>query len=197
MRAVHPGHAITCFKDVEDIIAQVSVSTCLSPAVITLAHSSTQELAMSDHATTNSPDLYATTQLARSQTQSECGLKRTSMAASSTSPQLTRFLGAPASSESCKRLRAAPSKPCMSSLGELESGTHKETAKETLEPSVMLTVFRASAVFEIRVLLGKEDGMGTGRIVHWCGAQIQVGHSAHSAVLCPRIVQTWQHAEGT
>lgn len=172
---MHSGCAITCFKDVEDIIAQISFSTSLRPAIIARAHSFTQALAASDLASTTFQDFHATTaQLERSEMQSDCGLKRTAATSSRTNPQLTRFLGAPASSESCKRLRAAPSKPIVSSLQELGSGT----VTELLEPSVMLTVFRAGAVLEIGVLLGKEDGMGTGRIVHWCGAQIQVGQSA-------------------
>lgn len=30
-------------------------------------------------------------------------------------------------------------------------------------------------VMELELVLGKEDGMGTDRLVHWCGAQLQVG----------------------
>ena len=41
-------------------------------------------------------------------------------------------------------------------------------------PSVAVTVFRGAAVEVVRVQLGLEDGLGTRRIVHWCGALLQV-----------------------
>lgn len=33
-------------------------------------------------------------------------------------------------------------------------------------------------VMDVEVALGAEDGMGTGRMVHWCGAQLQAPHRA-------------------
>jgi hypothetical protein len=44
--------------------------------------------------------------------------------------------------------------------------------------SVMLTVFRSGAVQEVELRLGVEDGMGTHRLLHWCGAQLQAPHRA-------------------
>ena len=41
-------------------------------------------------------------------------------------------------------------------------------------PQVSLTIFRAPVVEEVRVQLGSEDGLGTCRLVHWCGALFQV-----------------------
>lgn len=41
-------------------------------------------------------------------------------------------------------------------------------------PSVAVTVFRGAAVEVVRVQLGLEDGLGTRRLVHWCGALLQV-----------------------
>ncbi len=41
-------------------------------------------------------------------------------------------------------------------------------------PQVLLTIFRAPRVEEVRVQLGSEDGLGTCRLIHWCGAMFQV-----------------------
>lgn len=37
---------------------------------------------------------------------------------------------------------------------------------------------RSGAVQQVTVKVGFEDGMGTNRVVHWCGAQLQVPHRA-------------------
>ncbi len=39
---------------------------------------------------------------------------------------------------------------------------------------VALGVCRAGKVMSVQVALACEDGLGTARIVHWCGAQLQV-----------------------
>ncbi len=50
-----------------------------------------------------------------------------------------------------------------------------ETQDGSLEmPQVALTIFRAPWVEEVRVQLGREDGLGTCRLIHWCGAMFQV-----------------------
>ena len=63
---------------------------------------------------------------------------------------------------------------------------------EVADPNPMsLTVFRSSdqEVMEIKLRPGVEDGMGTGRIVHFCGAQIQVGYNVQGErVLCTRMM---------
>ncbi|DBA81059.1 TPA: hypothetical protein ACH3X2_007259 [Trebouxia sp. C0005] len=52
-----------------------------------------------------------------------------------------------------------------------------ETQKGSLEMSqVALTIFRAPRVEEVRVQLGREDGLGTCRLIHWCGAMFQAPH---------------------
>ncbi|PNW85316.1 hypothetical protein CHLRE_03g180650v5 [Chlamydomonas reinhardtii] len=43
-------------------------------------------------------------------------------------------------------------------------------------PTMHLTIYRSGAVQDVEVVLGQEDGMGTGRLVHWCGAQLQAPH---------------------
>ena len=45
-------------------------------------------------------------------------------------------------------------------------------------PQVSVTICRGSAVEEVEVQLGSEDGLGTCRLIHWCGAMFQV--SKHS-----------------
>lgn len=50
-----------------------------------------------------------------------------------------------------------------------------ETQQGSAEmPQVALTIFRAPRVEEVRVQLGREDGLGTCRLIHWCGAMFQV-----------------------
>ena len=41
-------------------------------------------------------------------------------------------------------------------------------------PSVSVTICRGSAVQDVEVQLGREDGLGTCRLIHWCGAMFQV-----------------------
>ena len=38
---------------------------------------------------------------------------------------------------------------------------------------VPLTIFRSGEVLGVGVRLGLEDGLGTDRLVQWCGAQLQ------------------------
>jgi hypothetical protein len=44
------------------------------------------------------------------------------------------------------------------------------------QPSVVLTLFRSGCVLDCQVGLGQEDSLGTDRLVHWCGAQLQAPH---------------------
>ena len=41
-----------------------------------------------------------------------------------------------------------------------------------------LTIFRGGDVLDVTVNLGVEDGLGTDRLVHWAGAQLQAPHRA-------------------
>ena len=41
-------------------------------------------------------------------------------------------------------------------------------------PQVSVTICRGGIVEEVEVQLGSEDGMGTCRLIHWCGAMFQV-----------------------
>lgn len=41
-------------------------------------------------------------------------------------------------------------------------------------PAMPITLFRGGQVLQAVVTLGQEGSMGTDRIVHWCGAQLQV-----------------------
>jgi len=51
------------------------------------------------------------------------------------------------------------------------------TPPPTPLPSVRLTLFRSGGRIEdVSVRLGLEDGLGTDRVVHWCGAQLQAPH---------------------
>ena len=82
---------------------------------------------------------------------------------------------------------SSPASAVSKSPGPPASPKHGEVA----DPNPMsLTVFRSSdqEVMEIKLRPGVEDGMGTGRIVHFCGAQIQVGHHVigREGTVCPR-----------
>ena len=46
--------------------------------------------------------------------------------------------------------------------------------KAAAMPRVSVTICRGSAVEEVEVQLGSEDGLGTCRLIHWCGAMFQV-----------------------
>ncbi len=39
---------------------------------------------------------------------------------------------------------------------------------------LLVTLCRDGVVLQVHVLPGREDGLGTRRLVHWCGAQVQV-----------------------
>ncbi|KAK9816755.1 hypothetical protein WJX72_004724 [[Myrmecia] bisecta] len=45
-------------------------------------------------------------------------------------------------------------------------------------PAIPLTICRNARVEEVSVRLGLECGLGTDRLVHWCGAQLQAPHRA-------------------
>ena len=46
-------------------------------------------------------------------------------------------------------------------------------AGATLLPSLALTICREGAISVVRVRLGREDGLGTDCVVHFCGALVQ------------------------
>ena len=53
-------------------------------------------------------------------------------------------------------------------------------------PQVSVSICRGSKVEEVEVQLGSEDGLGTCRLIHWCGAMFQV--SKHCSGLPPNPV---------
>jgi hypothetical protein len=48
----------------------------------------------------------------------------------------------------------------------------------TSAPCVSITLFRDGAVSDVSVRLACEDSLGTDRLLHWCGAQLQAPHRA-------------------
>ena len=50
--------------------------------------------------------------------------------------------------------------------------------KEADLPSIPLTIFREQTILQVEVRPGLQDGLGTNRLVHWCGALIQAPHRA-------------------
>jgi hypothetical protein len=63
----------------------------------------------------------------------------------------------------------APASPCMQ-----PSPTKASHSKSC----VPLTLFRQREIVNVTLCPGSEDGVGTDRIIHWCGAQIQAPHRA-------------------
>lgn len=52
------------------------------------------------------------------------------------------------------------------------------------KPAVAVIIFRGAAVQTVSVQLGLEDGYGTRRIVHWCGAMLQVAKQCIISCTC-------------
>lgn len=52
------------------------------------------------------------------------------------------------------------------------------TGGQPTSDRVLLTVCRGGEVMDVSLCPGSENGMGTHRIVHWCGAQLQAPHRA-------------------
>lgn len=50
----------------------------------------------------------------------------------------------------------------------------KSASNGTVCPSLKLTIFRDCKVLDVDLHLGYEAGMAPERLVHWCGAQLQV-----------------------
>lgn len=61
-----------------------------------------------------------------------------------------------------------------------------ETRRDALAmPQVSVTICRGSKVEEVEVQLGSEGGLGTGRLIHWCGAMFQVSPRCTTLLLEP------------
>ena len=63
---------------------------------------------------------------------------------------------------------------------QLESGAEEQQGHLAV-PQVSLTIFRAPEVQQVQVQLGSEDGLGTCRLIHWCGAMVKVRFTSASA----------------
>ncbi|GIL73118.1 hypothetical protein Vretimale_4727 [Volvox reticuliferus] len=81
--------------------------------------------------------------------------------------------------------RPRPCEPVVATHGqaELAAGALMQTQQKRQgqgwgrrQPSMHLTIYRSGCVLDVEVVLGREDGMGTSRLVHWCGAQLQAPH---------------------
>ena len=80
----------------------------------------------------------------------------------------------------------AVAEQAVSSFGDVEkiindyhqNDTSSSTTPEVSEEAAALplTIFRGGHVISVSVLLGQEDGLGTDRLVQWCGAQLQAPH---------------------
>ena len=57
----------------------------------------------------------------------------------------------------------------------IRNGANKNKIKPMALP---LTIFRGGEISNVSVNLGVEDGLGTDRLVHWAGAQLQAPHRA-------------------
>lgn len=53
-------------------------------------------------------------------------------------------------------------------------GVSRSASGNSTRAAISLTIYRDAAVKSVSVQLGLEDGLGTRRLVHWCGALLQV-----------------------
>jgi hypothetical protein len=59
-----------------------------------------------------------------------------------------------------------------------QQAQQQQQQQQQQSPCVEVTLFRSGAVLDVTVKLGQEDSLGTDRLVHWCGAQLQAPHRA-------------------
>jgi hypothetical protein len=67
-------------------------------------------------------------------------------------------------------------RPRSTADGLTNSQQQRQQQQDMQQPSVTLTLFRSGCVMDCQVGLGQEDSLGTDRLVHWCGAQLQTPH---------------------
>jgi len=78
-----------------------------------------------------------------------------------------------------KRARkASSSSAAVAAAAEAAPDGAEAAAASAAGPALPLTIFRGGAVLPAAVRLGREDGIGTRRLVHFCGAQLQAPHRA-------------------
>ncbi|KAF5839291.1 hypothetical protein DUNSADRAFT_1164 [Dunaliella salina] len=70
------------------------------------------------------------------------------------------------------------------------SGSNAGNGNSSCAPWMPVTIFRSGQIMETHVQLGLEDGMGTNRILHWCGAQLQLGFLPECAGV---FISRWHH----
>lgn len=80
-------------------------------------------------------------------------------------------------------LAGRPAKRCKTSEARAAAnGQHAEapstsgTSEPAAGPSLRLTIYRSGAIQNVDLQLGVDDGLGTSRLLHWCGAQLQAPH---------------------
>lgn len=156
------GQPITCFKDIEDIIALAYTPECVTSTATAHLEESGKMITRASLAPT-------------SYEQIDGSLKRIAASAMDGQLSTTPFGAANAltAGMSSKHLRSSSLQDNVISASESIKATSDQVSNPQA-PVVMLTIFRQGAIHKFCVKLGKEDGMGTRRIVHWCGAQIQV-----------------------
>ncbi|KXZ56802.1 hypothetical protein GPECTOR_1g722 [Gonium pectorale] len=99
----------------------------------------------------------------------------------STAPGAVQENGGGAAAEGCFPDDAADGRPAKRARTESSPEASLAAAYAPIvprqgRPSMHLTIYRSGCVQDVEVVLGQEDGMGTGRLVHWCGAQLQAPH---------------------
>lgn len=152
------GQPVTSYGHVENIVAACSLAAQLPPHWCPVPEP---------------PSITASTMLA----ELSCGKSSSPQHVEGKTEQLKEAVEVGNKSQSpmlIKAARPATSEPRCSQL------VVESQQKAAAMPQVSVTICRGSAVEEVEVQLGSEDGLGTCCLIHWCGAMFQVSKSQTS-----------------
>ena len=155
------GQPVTSYGHVEGIVAACSLNT--APHLTPASDPPSGRTASEEHLPAKSPNAAVPSHLELSDSAGKAG---SSHNCNSEQQQTDMLIKA-----------ARPDSPRLDSqeAPETQQGSLAASQEGSLAmPQVALTIFRAPRVEEVGVQLGREDGLGTCRLIHWCGAMLQV-----------------------
>ena len=158
------GQPVTSYGHVEDIVAACSLST--TPHLTPASDPPSRPTASQEKSQAISPDDAVLSNLELSDSAGKAGSGHKASACDSDQQQTAVLIKAARPTSPGLDSQEAPETQQGSVAGPQEGGLTM--------PQVALTIFRAPRVEEVRVQLGREDGLGTCRLIHWCGAMLQV-----------------------
>ena len=155
------GQPVTSYGHVEGIVAACSLNT--APHLTPASDPPSGRTASEEHLPAKSPNAAVPSNLELSDSAGKAESGQKANACDSEEQQTDMLIKA--ARADCPRLDSQ----------EAQQGSLAASQEGSLAmPQVALTIFRAPRVEEVRVQLGREDGLGTCRLIHWCGAMLQV-----------------------